>query len=92
MDYYLPTTLKLVHVYTDFEKQDLESEQVIRARQDIETTLDTIIEAFHKNVWAFCPSYTPYPTTDTTKRNKFTSLLSYPSASSFPIATNCDIY
>jgi 5-bromo-4-chloroindolyl phosphate hydrolysis protein len=48
MDYYLPTTLKLVHVYTDFEKQDLESEQVIRARQDIETTLDTIIEAFQK--------------------------------------------
>lgn len=48
MDYYLPTTLKLVRVYTDFEKQDIESSQVKKARTDIENTLDTITDAFRK--------------------------------------------
>ena len=46
MDYYLPTTLKLVHVYTDFEQKNIDSHQVKKARNEIETTLDTIIEAF----------------------------------------------
>lgn len=46
MDYYLPTTLKLVHVYTDFEQKNIDIHQVKKARNEIETTLDTIIEAF----------------------------------------------
>lgn len=46
MDYYLPTTLKLVNSYRELEAQDLALPNVIRARAEIEEILDTIHTAF----------------------------------------------
>lgn len=48
MDYYLPTTVKLVSVYTDFEKKPIQTEEIIKAKAEIEQTLDTITVAFRK--------------------------------------------
>lgn len=46
MSYYLPTTLKLVHVYCELEKQPVSGENIVNAKADIERTLDTINVAF----------------------------------------------
>ena len=46
MDYYLPTTLKLVEAYEDFDKVSTPGEDIINAKAEIERTLDTINEAF----------------------------------------------
>lgn len=46
MDYYLPTTLKLVQTYDDFERITQPGEDVIEAKKEIEATLDTINLAF----------------------------------------------
>ena len=46
MEYYLPTTLKLVNAYRDFEQQDAEGENINAAKQNIENVLDTINDAF----------------------------------------------
>ena len=46
MSYYLPTTLKLVHVYCELEKQPVNGENIVNAKADIERTLDTINVAF----------------------------------------------
>ena len=48
MDYYLPTTLKLVESYADFDRAGVRGEQVQSARAEIEKTLDSINEAFEK--------------------------------------------
>jgi len=48
MDYYLPTTVKLVEVYTDFEKRPVQSSEIAAAKKEIEQTLDTIEAAFMK--------------------------------------------
>lgn len=48
MDYYLPTTVKLVGVYTDFEKKPIQTEEIVKAKVEIEQTLDTITVAFRK--------------------------------------------
>lgn len=46
MDYYLPTTLKLVNAYREFAFQPVERETITSAKSEIETTLDTINHAF----------------------------------------------
>jgi hypothetical protein len=46
MDYYLPTTLKLVQAYRDFDKISVVGEDIISAKTEIEHTLDTINLAF----------------------------------------------
>lgn len=46
MDYYLPTTLKLVEAYEDFDKVSSPGDDIINAKAEIERTLDTINEAF----------------------------------------------
>ena len=46
MEYYLPTTLKLVNAYHEFEKVDIQGENITTAKAEIEETLDTINEAF----------------------------------------------
>lgn len=46
MDYYLPTTLKLVTAYKEFELQPVQGDNIRSAKQDIESTLDTINHAF----------------------------------------------
>jgi len=46
MSYYLPTTLKLVNAYQEFEKQPVQGANITKAKQEIEATLDTINVAF----------------------------------------------
>ncbi len=46
MSYYLPTTLKLVNAYREFEKQPVQGANITTAKQEIEETLDTINIAF----------------------------------------------
>lgn len=48
MEYYLPTTLKLVDAYREFDHQLLQGENVTSAKKEIEATLDTINIAFEK--------------------------------------------
>lgn len=48
MDYYLPTTLKLVQTYADFDSVQIQGENITGAKQEIEKTLDTINAAFEK--------------------------------------------
>lgn len=46
MDYYLPTTLKLVEAYEDFDKVSIPSPEIVAAKAEIERTLDIINQAF----------------------------------------------
>lgn len=46
MDYYLPTTLKLVEAYEDFNRVSVPGDDIIAAKTEIENTLDTINQAF----------------------------------------------
>lgn len=46
MDYYLPTTVKLVNAYRDFDSVNMAGGNVETAKQEIENTLDTINQAF----------------------------------------------
>lgn len=48
IEYYLPTTSKLVKAYKDFEDQPVQGEKIHSAKMEIEKTLDTIDEAFEK--------------------------------------------
>lgn len=44
--YYMPTTLKLVKSYEEFESQPVQGENIIKAKEEIERALDTINTAF----------------------------------------------
>lgn len=46
MSYYLPTTLKLVEAYHEFDKVSNPGEDILAAKKEIEATLDSINEAF----------------------------------------------
>lgn len=46
INYYLPTTLKLVDAYRDFDAQSVQGDNIKTAKKEIESTLDTIIYAF----------------------------------------------
>ena len=46
MDYYLPTTLKLVEAYREFDEVSVPGEDILSAKAQIEKTLDTINAAF----------------------------------------------
>lgn len=48
MDYYLPTTVKLVNAYRDFDAVGMEAGNTASAKKEIENTLDTIIKAFER--------------------------------------------
>ena len=48
MDYYMPTTLKLVNAYREFDTLEVKGENITNAMQEIENTLDTISRAFEK--------------------------------------------
>ncbi|MFW6679643.1 5-bromo-4-chloroindolyl phosphate hydrolysis family protein [Lacrimispora sp. AGF001] len=48
MDYYLPTTVKLVNAYRDFDSTGIEGNNIINAKKEIEGTLDTINLAFER--------------------------------------------
>ena len=46
MRYYLPTTLKLVNAYREFEKQPVQGENIRNAKTEIQTSLEIINKAF----------------------------------------------
>lgn len=48
MDYYLPTTVKLVESYADFDRAGVQGENIKSAKAEIEKTMDTINQAFEK--------------------------------------------
>lgn len=48
MSYYLPTTLKLVEAYEEFDRVSAPGEDIIKAKAEIENTLDTINDAFRE--------------------------------------------
>lgn len=47
-EYYLPTTLKLVETYREFDAQPIAGENITTAKAEIEASLDTINQAFEK--------------------------------------------
>ena len=48
MNYYLPTTVKLLYAYIDLDKQPQIGENITKTKKEIEETLDTINSAFEK--------------------------------------------
>ena len=48
MSYYLPTTLKLVVAYEEFDRISSPGEEILKAKSEIENTLDTINQAFRE--------------------------------------------
>ena len=48
MDYYLPTTIKLLEAYEDLDAQPVQGENIISSKKEIEKTLDTLNTAFEK--------------------------------------------
>ena len=54
MDYYLPTMIKLVEAYAEYDRVSNPGDDIIEAKKQIENTLDTINEAFvvlHNNLF-----------------------------------------
>lgn len=48
MNYYLPTTLKLVESYEEFDRVSSPGTEILKAKAEIENTLDTINQAFRE--------------------------------------------
>ena len=48
MDYYLPTTVKLLEAYRDLDAQPIQGESIQASKREIEATLDTLSGAFEK--------------------------------------------
>lgn len=48
MDYYLPTTVKLLDAYRDLDSQPIQSESIGQSKREISNTLDTLTTAFNK--------------------------------------------
>ena len=53
MDYYLPTTVKLLNAYEELDKQSLEGANIKTSKREIENTLDTINVAFENLLDSF---------------------------------------
>ena len=50
MNYYLPTTLKLLNSYAHIERQGVSGENMAKARADIERIADTLVEGYEKQL------------------------------------------
>lgn len=48
MDYYLPTTVKLLDAYAELDAQPVQVENITNSKREIEQTLDTLNQAFEK--------------------------------------------
>ena len=48
MNYYLPTTVKLLEAYQEMENQPVQGENIRKAKEEIEQTLDTLNTAFER--------------------------------------------
>lgn len=53
MDYYLPTTVKLLNAYEDMDSQPVQGPNIQKSKKEIEDTLDTINQAFEKLLDSF---------------------------------------
>ena len=50
LDYYLPTTIKLLHAYDRMSGQGIEGENLSKSMDSIEEMLDTAVDAFKKQL------------------------------------------
>lgn len=50
MNYYLPTTLKLLHSYATLEKQDIQGENITAAKENIGRILETLATGFEQQL------------------------------------------
>ena len=50
LNYYLPTTQKLLDSYADFEEAGVSGENVSQAKQRIASTMDKIVEGFERQL------------------------------------------
>lgn len=50
LNYYFPTTLKLLDSYADFEAKGYQGDKLTQTKERIETTMDTIIAAYRKQL------------------------------------------
>ena len=50
MDYYLPTTLKILNAYAQMEAQGIEGENIRSAKKRIEGMMDKVVEGFEKQL------------------------------------------
>lgn len=48
MDYYLPMTVKLLNAYAEMDRQPVQGENIRKSKQEIDSTLDTLNQAFEK--------------------------------------------
>ena len=48
MNYYLPTTVKLLNAYADLDRQGKTSENIDKSKKEIEDTIDTLNDAFDR--------------------------------------------
>ena len=53
MNYYLPTTTKLIDAYREMDQQPVQGENIRVAKREIEASLDTINDAFEKLLDSF---------------------------------------
>lgn len=53
MNYYLPTTKKLLDVYREMDKETIAGEAIMKTRKEIEDTIDTINQAFENLLNSF---------------------------------------
>lgn len=53
MNYYLPTTRKLVDAYREMDQEPIVSENIAKTKKEIEATLDTINQAFENLLNSF---------------------------------------
>lgn len=50
MDYYLPTTLKLLSSYAHIEAQGVSGDNMAKAKADIERIADTLVQGYEKQL------------------------------------------
>ena len=50
LDYYLPTTLKILRAYAQLEDQEVEGENITAAMERIEGMMDKVVEGFEKQL------------------------------------------
>ena len=50
LNYYLPTTLKILRSYAELEKQGIEGENISTAKASIEGMMDKVVEGFEKHL------------------------------------------
>lgn len=48
MDYYLPTSIKLLEAYAQMDKMEVQGENIVNSKREIEETLDTLNVAYEK--------------------------------------------